>query len=185
MLNLILKIMRNLLTFAIAVLFLLSSCGKEAEVKKAPENQIKTVTFAELFSNKYENPKVNVAVEGQVVHVCKHSGKKIFIIGSNPNDRFQIFAGDKLSGFPLELEGCKVRVVGMLEEEKIDGKYLDEWEAEISSNEKENAKAKDSKASCAFENERKEVLDLRTKIAQSPKGYFSLFSMTAVEYKKL
>lgn len=185
MFNLKLKIMKNFLIFALACLFILSSCGKEAEVKKDGGNQIKTVTFAELYSNKYENPKVNVAVEGQVVHVCKHSGKKIFIIGSNPNDRFQIFAGEKITSFPQDLEGCKVRVIGLLEEEKIDGKYLDEWESEIASNEKENAKSKDSKASCAFENERKEVLDLRTKIAQSPKGYFSLYSMTAVEYKKL
>jgi len=175
--------MKNITVPFILALFLLASCGKESEGGKASGNQTQTVTFGELYSNTYENPGVNIAVEGLVVHVCKHSGKKIFIVGTDPANRFQILAGDKMSGFPMDLEGSRVRVVGLLEEEKIDAKYLAEWESEISSNEKDESKK--TGRSCAFEDERKEVLDLRTRIARSPKGYFSLFSMKAVAYDKL
>lgn len=175
--------MRNILVIGIVFLYLLTACNKEVKVNKPVENGIKTVTFDELFSNKFENPKGKVAVEGLCVHVCKHSGKKIFIIGTDPNSKLQIFAGEGLSGFPQDIEGSKVRVVGILEEEKLDMKYANQLEEELKAEEKEQAKT--SKNTCVVEDEMKQIIDLKNKIAQSPKGYFSLYSMTTTEYKKL
>jgi len=174
--------MKIFLALALSILILLTSCNKETVVKKPTETVIKTVTFEELFSNKFEAPKGKVIVEGLCVHVCKHSGKKIFIIGTDPNNKLQIFAGDGLAGFPLEIEGSKVRVIGVLEEEKLDMTYADKMESELL--EQEKAESKSAKKSCVFEDELKQIKDLKTKISQSPKGYFSLYSMTSTEYKK-
>lgn len=56
-----------------------------------------------------------VEIEGMVVHVCKHGGKKMFIIGENPDMRVKITASDKVSVFDTELEGSTVHVKGIVE----------------------------------------------------------------------
>ncbi len=56
-----------------------------------------------------------VEIEGLVVHVCKHGGKKMFIVGENPDIRVKITATDKVSVFEPELEGSNVVVQGIVE----------------------------------------------------------------------
>ena len=56
-----------------------------------------------------------VEIQGMVVHVCKHGGKKMFIIGENPDMRVKITASEKVSVFDPELEGSTVHVVGIVE----------------------------------------------------------------------
>lgn len=175
--------MRTFLVIGIAFLFVLTSCNKQAAEVKPVAPAMKTVSFDELYSNTFDAPKGKVVVEGLCIHVCKHSGKKIFVIGSDPNKKVQIYAGEGLSGFPPDIEGSKVRVVGVLEEEKLDMKYVQEMEEELIAEEKEQTKSKTK--SCVFEDEMKKIKDLKEKISKSPKGYFSLYSMTSTEYKKI
>ena len=175
--------MRNLLIIFTAFLFILSSCNKQTAEVKTAAPEMKIISFDDLYSNTYDAPKGKVVVEGLCVHVCKHSGKKIFVIGTDPNKKIQIFAGEGLSGFPQDIEGSKVRVVGLLEEEKLEMKDVEEMEKDLKAQEKEEAKS--ATKSCAFEDEMKKIKDLRDKISKSPKGYFSLYSMTSTEYKKL
>ena len=175
--------MRTILVIGLAFLFVLTACNKPTAEIKPVANVMKTVSYDELYSNTFDAPKGKVIVEGLCVHVCKHSGKKIFVIGTDPNKKIQIYAGDGLSGFPPDIEGSKVRVVGILEEEKLDMKYVQEMETELLAEEKEQAKS--TTKSCVFEDEMKKINDLKEKISKSPKGYFSLYSMTSTEYKKL
>lgn len=56
-----------------------------------------------------------VEIQGMVVHVCKHGGKKMFLIGENPDMRVKITASDKVSVFEPELEGSIVNVIGIVE----------------------------------------------------------------------
>jgi hypothetical protein len=56
-----------------------------------------------------------VEIQGMVVHVCKHGGKKMFIIGENPDVSVKITASDKVSVFEPELEGSTVYVTGIVE----------------------------------------------------------------------
>ena len=62
-------------------------------------------------------------------------------------------------------------------------KAVAQMESELKEEEKDKINSKEG--SCAFEQDMKKIADLRNKITKSPKGYFSLYSMTAVEYKKL
>jgi hypothetical protein len=175
--------MKILFAVGISLLFIFTSCKKETAETKPVENAIKTVSFDELFGNKFENTNKKVAVEGLCVHVCKHSGKKIFIIGTDPDSKLQIYAGEGLSGFPQDLEGSKVRVIGVLEEEKLDMDYVNQMEEDLKTEEKEQAKS--TTKTCVVEDEMKKIKNLRDKINQSPKKYFSLYSMTSTEFKKL
>jgi hypothetical protein len=175
--------MKIILAVSFAFVFMFVACKKENVANKPQENTIKTLTFDELYSNTLDMPKGKVAVEGLCVHVCKHSGKKIFIVGADPNSKLQIYAGEGLAGFPPDLEGSKVRVVGVLEEEKIDMKAALDMENELLADEKKEDKP--TGGSCVVEDEMKQIKDLKAKIQKSPKGYFSLYSMTSAEYKKI
>ncbi len=56
-----------------------------------------------------------IEIQGMVVHVCKHGGKKMFLIGENPDMRVKITASEKVSVFDPELEGSIVWVQGIVE----------------------------------------------------------------------
>jgi len=71
-----------------------------------PEN------FQEFAVN---NVGKEVEIQGMVVHVCKHGGKKLFIIGEDPEKRVKITTSDKVSVFEPELEGSTIMVKGIIE----------------------------------------------------------------------
>lgn len=158
--------------------FLFISCNKQAqETPKAPE--VKVLAVEDLSKEDFVYKAGNVTVQGLCVHVCAHSGKKMFIVGKNQSDKFQIFTSDKIAAFDKKLEGNKVQVTGTLEEEKIDMAYVAELEAEAS-----KEKGPDGK-SCPTEESMKEIKDLKDKISKSKKGYISIYSMTCSEIKSI
>jgi hypothetical protein len=94
-----------------------ASCGNsgnnESTVK--PEaNDGAQVQFAALTENPGEYVGKTIAVEGKVVHVCTHSGKKLFIVGENPDVRLFIQAGENMPKFPMDLLGSTVVVEGLV-----------------------------------------------------------------------
>ena len=62
-----------------------------------------------------ENVGKEVEIQGMVVHVCKHGGKKLFIIGEDPEKRVKITTSEKVSVFEPELEGSTIFVKGIIE----------------------------------------------------------------------
>lgn len=62
-----------------------------------------------------ENVGKEVEIKGMVIHVCKHGGKKMFLIGEDPDQRVKIDASDKVSVFNPELEGSTVEVKGIIQ----------------------------------------------------------------------
>jgi len=73
-----------------------------------------------LTPEKFQEIAVNnvgkeVEIKGMVVHVCKHGGKKLFIIGEDPEKRVKITTSEKVSIFEPELEGSTIMVTGIIE----------------------------------------------------------------------
>jgi hypothetical protein len=68
--------------------------------------------FQEMAVN---NVGKEVEIQGLVVHVCKHGGKKLFIVGEDPEKRVKITTSDKVSVFEPELEGSTIWVKGIIE----------------------------------------------------------------------
>jgi hypothetical protein len=56
-----------------------------------------------------------IMLEGNVIHVCKHGGKKMFITADDPDVRIKITSGDDMAPFEPELEGSYVKVLGFVE----------------------------------------------------------------------
>jgi hypothetical protein len=57
-----------------------------------------------------------VVITGMVTHVCKHGGKKMFIMNSDADVQVKITTGEDIASFPVELEGESVWVNGVVEE---------------------------------------------------------------------
>ena len=116
--NLTLKIMINrILSFVIiaASLWSCSNSGtKEASQVSEDGNNVVKVEFTSLIENPDNYINKNIIVEGKVVHVCTMTGKKMFIVGENPDIRLFIAAGENMPKFPMELLGSEVIVEGLI-----------------------------------------------------------------------
>ena len=78
-----------------------------------------------------------VRIEGICTHICKHGGRKIFLMGSAPRRLLRIEAGERIGSFSPECVNRPVRVTGTVCESRIDEAYLAAWEARLRSGEGE------------------------------------------------
>lgn len=53
-----------------------------------------------------------VRIEGICTHICKHGGRKIFLMGSAPRRLLRIEAGERIGSFSPECVNRPVRVTG-------------------------------------------------------------------------
>lgn len=100
------------------IVLLVSSCGntgkKEVSSNAGTTDDAVKVEFASLVDNPSVYVGKKISVEGKVVHVCTHSGKKLFITGENPDVMLYVQAGEEMPKFPMELLGSEVVVEGTL-----------------------------------------------------------------------
>ena len=105
--------------FGIAIVAaLLTSCGNNSATVKEDKNseaEVK-VEFASLIETPADFLNKEIVLDGNVVHVCTHSGKKMFVVGDNPDIRLHIAAGDDIPVFPMDLLGSTITVSGLLTE---------------------------------------------------------------------
>ncbi len=174
--------MKKMFVLFIVSMFVLISCNKEVAEKEPQKEGTKSVSIEVLNGGDYEYKSGDVSVEGLCIHVCSHSGKKMFLTGANPDDKILIFTGDGMSVFPKDLEGSKVKAIGVLEEERLDMKYIKEWEAEVAVEKVESEKVGHS---CEFEDNMKKIANLKQLIEKNPRGYISKYTMTCKEFKKI
>ncbi|MEA3503945.1 MAG: hypothetical protein U9R32_01945, partial [Bacteroidota bacterium] len=133
-----------------------------------------------------------IKITGTVVHICEHGGKRMFIIGDNPEKRIRITADKNVSSFKAELEGSDVTITGIIKEKKIDEAFLTNWETEVKSNRGEELEGEhkihtggldhDKQDGHGNSRELKQISNFRQQIKESKKGYFSLFSIECNKY---
>jgi hypothetical protein len=102
----------------VLTLALMTACGNSGKetVSQKPgqsESGVK-VEFASLVANPENYIGKTIAVEGKVVHVCTETGKKLFIVGDDPDIRLYVAAGENISKFPMELLGNTITVEGVI-----------------------------------------------------------------------
>jgi len=94
-------------------------------------DKIAVVTFTQLNSDEaFELNGKTIKISGLVDHVCKHGGKRLILVGTNPDERIRVEAGDNLP-FKEDIVGMEIEVIGKLNVEKIDSTYLANWENEL------------------------------------------------------
>lgn len=123
---------KRLFPLLIVILFAAAACNHDAkDAAGKPKNDttlLSVLTFEKQADSCIDKP---VIIEGTVLHLCKHGGKRMFLVDGTDSIRVEITTGPKIAKFDDALVGSRLRVFGTLKEERIDAKYLNEWEAEV------------------------------------------------------
>lgn len=180
----------KLLSISILLIFLVTSCNqsdKEAGDKTGSDTTLLTV--AAFDTSAYHSVDKPVIIEGTVLHTCKHGGKRMFLADGNDSITVEITTGPDIPKFDESLIGSRVRVTGLLREERIDDKYLNEWEAEVKQP-SENHDAGIHTGTKGHEDQAvQDKLDqinaLREQLKKSGKDHLSNFSVEALSFKEI
>lgn len=135
-----------------------------------------------------------VEIEGICTHICKHGGKKIFLMGSDDTKTIRIEAGREFGNFKPETVNNVVRVKGKLVEDRIDEAYLTQWEEKIKAQTEE--KHGTTEAGCSSEQKARgetpansagdRIDNFRKRIAERSekegKNYLSFYHIDAIQY---
>ena len=123
---------KRLFPLLIVILLFVLACNQSTK-ETAGNVKNDTTRLTVLTFDKQADSCINkpVIIEGTVLHLCKHGGKRMFLVDGTDSVRIEITTGPKIAKFDDALVGSRVRVFGTLKEERIDAKYLNEWEAEV------------------------------------------------------
>jgi len=175
---------KKLVPLLIVILFALVSCNLgtkgTADTINNDTTLLAVLTFDKQADSCIDKP---VIIEGTVLHLCKHGGKRMFLVDGTDSIRIEVTAGPKIIKFDDALVGSRVRVYGTLKEERIDAKYLNEWEAEVVKPEENHSVGIHTGAKGHEDQGVQEKLDqingMREDLRNSGKDHLSFFSIEA------
>ena len=192
--------MKKFIIAFVALAFIAVSCEnsdtKSESKAKSEEIIVEEITEVNLteFDSVVENlVGKKIVVIGTADHICKHGGQRMFIVDTGSEGRVKVTPDENVAAFKTDLEGQRLKIVGIVEEQRIDEAYLREWEEEILSDtdmgddEGEGSHLGgnvEKGGSDADENEELEkVNNLREMLAESGKDHLSFYSILCVEYE--
>ena len=183
--------------------FVLAACGgnqnantdKKSDADQTPE----VVELAKISPDEFDDVAENhvgenIEITGTIVHVCAHGGKRMFIFGDDSDKRVKITAGESMAAFNTEWEGSDVKVIGMVEEFRVDEAYLTKWQTEveekIASGDTEHSDedeglhtGEDGHQEATPEDDLAQIEDLRNQIAESGDDHLSYFSLVCESFE--
>ncbi len=174
---------------AIIITLFLCSCSQNNETTK-PVEQIPNLTVLNFEQEAPKYIEKTIILEGIVSHTCKHGGKRMFLIDKNDSLRVEIIAGKNVEKFGEELVGSTVVVEGIVKEERVDEKFLSDWENEVLNSEEEKQEGKKIHTGEAghedANNQKKlrKINNLREELRASGKKYLSFFSVEATKFEE-
>ena len=188
--------MKRLFVFLplMVVVLALFSCNEKKNDEKEQECQtVKVMNVDEMLAAAENHVGDTITVEGMCTHVCSHSGRKMFLKGSDDSQMLRVESVELGEPFKQECIDHTVAVKGIVMEERIDEEYLKQWEEELANMEQHG----EGEEGCATEKKarnendeanttEKRITDFRAKIAdrqaKEGKAYLSFFYINAIEY---
>jgi hypothetical protein len=183
---------------AMSLLLLIVGCSSDnqtdqatADVHAQAADSPAALTIAEFNAKGEEYEGKLVEVVGIVDHVCKHSGKRMFIRGDNPEDRVKIEAGD-VGTFDIAMEGSKIKVLATGTVMKMDSAYLDNWAKEVGGEDPAAGCSEEQKEIAKGGGDQEEEHDsamsqinaLRAELAASGREYLAFCSLEARSFEE-
>jgi len=177
----------------IIVSFALFSCkGNTVDATEQDAPQAKTMQVDEVLAKLDTMVGDTVTVEGLCMHLCRHSGRKMFLMGSDDTQILRVESVELGEPFKQECLEHIVTVKGIVREERIDEDYLQEWEKQLQEQEPQHGEGAEG---CGAEKQSRQetantpetrIADFRTKIAEREakegKAYLSFYHIDALEY---
>ena len=186
--------MKKYLVALMAMIFVLSACENQQKKEAASEEEvvlieeIVPVSLSDFDVKAEELVGKQVMLTGTVDHVCKHGGQRMFVIETGSEGRVKVTPDENIAAFKTDLEGQTCKLIGIVEEQRIDEEYLKEWEEEIMAGvDMGDDKGEGSHlggntekggSDADMEEEMEKVNNLRQEIAESGKGYLALLFST-------
>ena len=172
--------MRNLIFSGLLLFMVLGACQNQ----KTAEQPKAVIPVTEISDKAGAYVDQLIEVDGMAVHVCRESGKRLFL----GEEQFKVMASDQIGKFDVALEGSDIAAVGYVRESRIDENYLDEWEkelqgaAQVQMKEEVHTYEAESKGEdeSAADTQMKQIKNYRDQIAASEKGYLSFYSLEAI-----
>jgi len=157
---------------------------ENAEEATADTVLLTVATFDTTASQYVDQP---VWIDGTVFHTCKHGGKRMFLVDGNDSIMVEVTTGPDIVMFDEALVGSRVHLLGLLKEQRIDEKYLNDWEAQVNAPE-ENHDAGIHEGSTGHEDQPKEaklnqINSLRNQLSESGKDHLSFYSIEAISFE--
>ncbi len=149
------------------------------------EKVVLTPSSFEKNAEKYIGKEVEIT--GIVDHICKHGGKKMFLVDEKSNGKVKIITGDNMAAFTQELVGETVTVRGVVEALKVDEDFINNMENDNNKGVKHkgegiHAEGKHEKDH-ENDNQSEKIKNLRKMLEKSGKDYILFFSVKASDYE--
>ncbi len=155
-------------------------------------DEITTISIADFDEKVGDFVDKKIQLEGIVDHICKHGGQKLFLVSEDSETRIKITPDEEIAAFNAELEGDRLLLVGIVEEQRIDEAYLREWEEEIRagsdmSDDKGEGKhlggnVEKGGEGADLDEELEKVNRLRTMLEESGDDHLSFYSVLCTSY---
>ncbi len=150
-----------------------------SEAQQQTKAEIKTYSLEELLEVASTLVDEKVTIKANVTHTCKHSGRRCFVTGDNPNVSFRVeAAGSRLGGFNRELVGSELAITGILREKRLTQEYIDQWEEQVKEKE---GKEDGSAESCGAETAN--IQSIRKWMKDNGKDYYATYYMDGESYE--
>ncbi len=192
--------MKNYLLVLTLIALIATSCDNANKPKEGAENTKEMVVVEEItpvavgdFEAKAEEfVGKKIKLNGTVDHICSHGGQRLFLVSEDSDARIKVTPDEEIAAFNVELEGNKIVITGIVEEQRIDEDYLREWEEEIKSGSDMaddkgegshlGGKVEKGGEGADINEEMEKVNNLREMIKESGKDHISFFSVLCTDY---
>lgn len=171
-----------------ALAVLLSACQADAPKEQPAQEEAAIEVVALTFDQFKADPEPYVdkyvKIEGTCIHTCKHGGKKMDIVGADPEYTIKVTSGEKVTMFDKALEGSAVAVEGIVRAQRIDEAYLNNWETELKQDiekQKESGEVNEE-----HDESMMQIKNMRKELEESGKTQISYYSIecSKLEEKK-
>lgn len=154
---------KQLLFIGVLISLTLLSCGT---------NKQETYDVTSLLSVVEQKVDKEVTISGIVTHVCRHSGKRCFIVANGSDETIRIEAGGEIASFDQELVGTEITAKGIVREQRIEEEKIEEKEKNL---EVKKAEAEDETAKGHCANEQNSIDKMRQWMQDNGKDYYAIY----------
>lgn len=119
---------KNIILWAITAIiaFVATGCSSKSANETA---ETEAITVDTILANPEAFVGQTVTIEGVVSHLCKHGGRKAFLLGSDDNTMIRCDATAEMGNvFPQETIHQPLRVTGVVMESRLDEQAIRELE---------------------------------------------------------
>jgi hypothetical protein len=182
--------MKKWMLMAVVAMMMTACGGGQKDAQQAQTDEAVEVTVGNFKEMAAGLVGKTVKITGTADHICKHDGKKLFLIDVDMPGRVKIVTGENLAAFNSENEGLDFSVVGTVAETIVDEAYLQEWEEELKAEMEEHKHLEDGEghgeeeddhhsAEAAYE----QIAKYRQMMAEQGVDKLSFYHIVAISYE--